>query len=171
MNQDIENVKLETRMTEKEKALYGSKISVLSRVLEWGSGGSTIEFGERARQYTTIEHDFIWYGLVSAWIRKKDLYHKINLHLVREDDHFTRYAMMPFEIGKPEYDIALVDGRRRVMCAMTAWHFLSVGGYLFVHDYDRERYHFIEAAYRLIEQVDTLAMFGKRSSPSYVTYR
>ena len=53
-------------------------------MLEWGCGGSTLEFRRYVARYCSIEHDPGWHGQVSAAIEARGLVN-VPLLLVRPD--------------------------------------------------------------------------------------
>lgn len=52
-------------MGEREKKLITKHFSPEKTMLEWGSGGSTIEFSQNLKKYYSIEHDEEWYNKVN----------------------------------------------------------------------------------------------------------
>ena len=48
---------------EKEESLKAEQyIKGKDKVLEWGSGGTTLYFPQMVNQYISIEHDITWYN-------------------------------------------------------------------------------------------------------------
>jgi predicted O-methyltransferase YrrM len=43
------------------------------RVFEYGSGGSTLFFGERAKVLVSVEHDREWYKVLKQHLEKRGL--------------------------------------------------------------------------------------------------
>ena len=103
-------------------------------VLEWGSGRSTKYFPEFLQEnnieYTwhAMEHDKGWYDHVKDFNTK-------GVELTFGDKDSDDYL-------KPEgkYDVIYVDGRNRVKCLQYAKEILKPGGFVLLHDAQRERY-------------------------------
>lgn len=123
------------------------------KVFEWGSGGSTIFFCQRAGKVVSIEHERAWYELVHSSIA----YHSIqncqylfiepsNLILPGyessqyRDSSFRAYAAAIDAYPDGYFDVILVDGRARVACIQHAFPKLKGGGLLFLDNSNRVRY-------------------------------
>ena len=93
-----------------------------SRVLEIGSGGSTLWFARRVRWVTSFEHDAGWFRLVMRKLQEAGL---TNYHLNFMPDY-------P-ELGIPalggDYDLVFVDGRGRVRSIKTTYKLVKPSGY------------------------------------------
>jgi hypothetical protein len=73
------------------------------------------------------------------------------------------YIKKPLSLSDDKYDIVIVDGRCRAMCAYLATHILKDDGYLLFHDFvPRKYYHGILKYYEVIDKVDTLAVLSMR---------
>jgi len=48
--------------TPEETALVENVLNPSYRVLEWGSGGSTIKYSPRVLQYFSLEYDKLWFS-------------------------------------------------------------------------------------------------------------
>ena len=133
-----------------------------TRILEWGSGGSTRTLLNRCpfiESYTSIEHVPEWYEKVKREVSDP----RLSLHLVEPDSPLPagvpweeenawrvraesdgsimqRYVAKPAELGV-EADFVLVDGRARTFCLKAGWELLRPGGVLVLHDAQREEYH------------------------------
>ena len=102
------------------------------RVLEWGSGGSTltwpVEFPEI--EWWTLEHNRAYYDGLRTRV-------SANVHFL----HLAfpaYYEISPQEFGL--FDLIIVDGRQRVKCLNAARSLLAPGGVVVLHDSSRERY-------------------------------
>ncbi|MDD5358381.1 MAG: hypothetical protein PHX80_04490 [Candidatus Nanoarchaeia archaeon] len=160
-----------------------SHINSETDVLEWGSGGSTIEISKICHSINSIEHDFEWVKKVSAELRKiknsrnDDIYFRV--HYVSRDseedpgddgtlENYLYYVKNPLSIAK-KFDIILIDGRARVECAKVAVDYLKPGGFIFIHDYAhpqpeyrRYEYEVVEEFLEKVGQVFALAKFKPR---------
>ena len=176
-----------------------------NRVLEWGSGGSTLYFPQIVNHYVSIEHDYSWYGKIKLDISDNVEFHHVPVHDIKFDDDLdenafdilegnedwynrygseiytvdektywsTRggfdwhclvdYIRKPLDLSYRDYDIILVDGRCRAMCAYVAKYLLNDDGYLLFHDFNnREYYHGILKYYKIIDISETLAVLTKK---------
>lgn len=102
------------------------------RVLEFGSGGSTIWFAERGCEVVSIEHDADWWGAVAARVQGRE----VTCALAKRP-----YASVALELlGPCSVDLVLIDGRDRVACAAVVPRVLRPGGWLLLDNAERERY-------------------------------
>lgn len=121
------------------------------RVLEWGSGGSTLWLADRlpvGATLTSIDHDEIWHANTQHHIGKRP---NVQLLLcpprgvlgrnatVEEEDpsHLQEYI---HAVDNSEFDLILVDGVARVACMERSRDLLSSGGVIFLHDAHRPWY-------------------------------
>ena len=79
------------------------------------------------------------------------------------------YIRKPFELEHRDYDVVIVDGRCRVMCAWAATFLLKDGGYLLFDDFqNRTYYHGILKWY---EVVDAIAEINSDNTMSVLQLR
>lgn len=121
------------------------------RVLEWGSGGSTLWLADRLPEgahLTSVEHHGEWYASVRQKIGSRDnvtMIHAepqgdigVNATADEEDPTaLTRYLDAP---GGQKYDVIIVDGVARGTCMERARDLLNPGGVVFLHDAQRDWY-------------------------------
>ena len=63
-----------------------------NKVLEWGSGTSTIYFSKIVKQFVSIEHNTEWYNRISSQITDNvELYH-VPVHIGKIDDELDKHA-------------------------------------------------------------------------------
>ena len=109
------------------------------RILEWGPGRSTVVMHQECpdAQIVTTEHNPEYfkiatenYGSFAAVFR------------YRADGQKCEYAVWPIWGMEDGYkaDLAFIDGRRRVECAMVAGMMVRSGGVIVVHDAHRWHY-------------------------------
>ena len=73
------------------------------------------------------------------------------------------YIKKPFDLEYRDYDVILVDGRCRAMCAYIAQFLLKEDGYLLFHDFNiREYYHGILTYYNIVDTEETLVVLQKK---------
>lgn len=107
---------------------------------EWGAGASTIWFASRCLRLTSIEHQSAWFNRVSDDLEKRGLASKVDLRLY---EHSPVTKMAPGyvdainEISDSSLDFALVDGSKRIHCAMLSLIKIKPGGLLILDDANR----------------------------------
>jgi len=114
--------------------MLAGDISRDATVFEFGGGGSTAWFADRAARVVTVEHDEDWYRvLVDAMADRSN----VEILYVANLDN---YASMIDSCGTAEFDVVLVDGRERVACVERAKHRIKRGGRLILDDSNRPKY-------------------------------
>lgn len=101
------------------------------KVLEWGSGGSTVYFPNKhscIEKWISIEHSERFVNYI-----KRYLSNKVELKQVKLHEYLSSVPDMKF-------DMILVDGLMRAECIMFSDHLLSEDGFLLLHDSGREEY-------------------------------
>lgn len=115
------------------------------KVLEYGSGGSTLFFANRVDYLVSIEHDPPWYARVATRLREQGFTNvSYLLREPRQDGEpmldgyrnefpgasFADYVKAIDTYPNGTFDLILVDGRARVRCMVQALPKLRPGGYL-----------------------------------------
>ena len=109
----------------------GPRIKPDFEVFEYGSGNSTKWYASRVKQITAVEHEQAWVAIVepdlpaNASIRFREL--------------GEAYVQAIGETGK-QYQIIVVDGRKRVKCVEFSHSYLADDGVLILDNSDREYY-------------------------------
>lgn len=119
-------------------------------ILEWGSGGSTHYFTRFLKSksipytWTSLEYNKKWYEkILKEVVHDKNI--KLHLFDVGNDGlrqrktNMDEYVDFPKTLGK-EFDLVLVDGRKRRRCVLAAKDILSSRGVVFLHDAQRKYY-------------------------------
>lgn len=129
-----------------------------TRVLEWGSGGSTLWFADRlpiGATLTSIDHDAGWHAITRSRVGER-----LNVQMllcppdsplgknatIEEEDPSKLDEYIHAADGK-EFDVIIVDGVARVACMERARHLLGRGGVVFLHDAHRPWYDSGKAFY------------------------
>ena len=108
------------------------------RILEWGSGGSTVYFPEFLRSikvdhsWTSIEGNVSWHKKVTGATIDYD---NICIYHIPPE----QYADFPLSL-EGTYDIIIVDGEFRRQCLKVASTLLDEQGAVFLHDAQIEDY-------------------------------
>ncbi|MBN7800180.1 hypothetical protein J0A67_04870 [Algoriphagus aestuariicola] len=124
------------------------------RVFEYGSGGSTRFFAERASEVYSVEHYHSWYLKV-----KEELAEFSNLHLswkpgvqlsgsferavldeAKDGIDYHEYVNSILEFPASHFDLILIDGRARNACIQNAIGKLKPGGFLVLDNSNRRSY-------------------------------
>jgi len=133
-----------------ERALLEHKNAPL-RVLEWGSGGSTVYFSyflnEHGIDYrwVSLEYNRAWYEKVKSDCANNP---RVSLTLFETDKKSLRqrnidmeeYITYPHTLNT-EFDLIIVDGRKRRRCLVEAQKLLKEDGVVVLHDAWRPYYH------------------------------
>ena len=126
-----------------------------ARVLEWGSGASTVWLSRRAGSVVSIEHDGHWAARTARALAARGT-GNVELRLVEptrlvppagvpsakpgfEGLDFERYADA-VDAVPGELDLVVIDGRAREACLVRAIDRLAAGGLIVFDNVDRERY-------------------------------
>jgi predicted O-methyltransferase YrrM len=111
------------------------------RVFEWGAGGSTIFFAERAKTVYTIEHDAIWFDIVKKALDYRDL-SNCYLRVVKREitGNYRAYSEAIRDYPDDYFDLIMVDGRSRVACIVDAIPKLKRHGMIVLDNSDRGKY-------------------------------
>ena len=116
------------------------------RILEFGSGGSTIFLLKRATHVTTIEHECKWLEKTKFFVNKNKLQSKWNYYIVNyfenEETNISDHYLKPLEqLTQYNYDLIIVDGRYRVNCIKHTFNLVKPGGYLLLDNSERKDYN------------------------------
>ncbi|NEO52708.1 MAG: hypothetical protein F6K54_06220 [Okeania sp. SIO3B5] len=106
-----------------------------ARVLEFGSGGSTIWLSKLTKNLTSIEHDAKWFQQIKNYIEKQKNCHPVDIKLLPRPYH-TICEKLP----EASFDLIIVDGRDRMKCFEASIKLLKPGGILMLDDAQRGRY-------------------------------
>jgi predicted O-methyltransferase YrrM len=136
------------------------------RVLEWGSGSSTLWLARRAASVTSIEHDEAWAAELAPHLPPHVTLLAVppqpaagRTDVVRsrksgfEGLDFTDYVAAVDRV-EGEFDLVVVDGRAREACLPRAVERLAPGGVVVFDNVDRARYRDAIAALGDAVEVD-----------------
>jgi SAM-dependent methyltransferase len=153
-------------------------------VFEYGSGGSTIFFAQRASQVVSVEHDQAWHDLTEQTLTKLGL--RNVTYLLREP---APAPEGPFSSTDPDYeglgfeayvksidaypdatfDLVAVDGRARPACVIRAISKVKPGGYILLDDSDRPYYREGVEAVAAHQRLDFRGAAPYKTEPSQTT--
>jgi hypothetical protein len=147
---------------ESEKKFFLSHLSKNQKVLEYGSGESTLEICKYVKELISIEHQDRWFSKLNPKIPKncKLFLEKPNLNY-EEGGHCGTYEEFQNYIEKPlefaPYDIILIDGRARVGCSSICNRLSHDNTIIFIHDFERIEYVESLKYLSLVDMVDKMA--------------
>jgi hypothetical protein len=134
------------------------------KILEYGSGVSTVYFARRAQEVISIEHDENWFRAVEKAIRDRGISNWKGLLIPPEkkassdprdpsdwdqyasgspphaEFRFASYARACDRFPDEYFDVAVVDGRARPSCLKHARFKVKKGGYLILDNTERDYY-------------------------------
>ena len=166
---NAEQVGTSVMMKREEREIIRAYLKPTDRMLEYGSGFSTLYFSRFVHSYYSIEHDRQWYKRVQNFIAETPLVaRKVQKYLLVAVDpgykgwaggftegtrqQFDEYIRGVHQLGVKKFDVVLIDGRARVECAKEILPYLHANSIVFVHDYTNRPHYFniSSAKYRLV---------------------
>lgn len=102
-------------------------------MFEYGSGNSTLWYGEKVKSVTSVEHDKDWYEKIKSSMPKNTI---INY---QELVYNGKYSTFSNELNI-KFDIIIVDGRDRVNCVKNAINSIKDNGVIILDDSERTQY-------------------------------
>lgn len=103
------------------------------RVLEFGSGYSTLWYSQHAGEVLSIEDDRDWYNQV-AILLKKDTSGNVRYRLA--DNAVSYSQLLPDEVGAG-FDVVMIDGSHRDLCVANALSLVRQGGMIYLDNSDK----------------------------------
>ena len=158
-----------------------ASIEILDRLLtkdmnglEYGSGTSTLFFGERLGALTSVEHDEKWHQIVAQQLEQANLNH-VNYYLIvpdqletnlqiearnrqpfdGENENYLTYYELTNTFNSDSFDIIIIDGRARVECAKRCVDKLKSGGIMVLDNSERTRYQPAQELFQDWELINT----------------
>jgi len=171
--------------------LLNKKINASSKVFEYGGGGSTLFFLERAGEIVTVEHDKDWFvkldelvtgdkrnrwkgnfiapepGLDSASPDPSNPADYASSDDLFKKSTFKQYAKKIDEYNDNYFDVVLVDGRSRPSCMAHSLPKIKPGGWLVIDNSDRD-YYFTHLADKLSQQFNVI--YNKTAPCPYLNF-
>lgn len=140
-----------------------SRIEGFTNFLEWGMGGSTLVFSKFVSNYYSIEHNTKWFHKMQEALPnnvKPFLFPADNIPSFGPGNPSLQkdYIEAPKQMGVKFFDGILIDGRCRVECSRIAKDFMNENSVLFIHDFQRTKYHSIR---NFLKQVNLINSDGR----------
>lgn len=114
------------------------KLNKDPKVLEFGSGASTLWFAQRTKNLTSVEHNQDWFNFVKSTLESTPNTFSIDYHYIPQP-----YYQFCDNIPDNFFDLVLVDGRNRKGCILHAIRILKPGGILMLDNAERKYYQCI----------------------------
>lgn len=102
-------------------------------IFEFGSGNSTLWLAERSKQIVSIEYDADYFDLLAP--KLKEFVHIEYLQARPGMDYYQQLNKR-----SEKFDVVIIDGRERVLCALNCLGALSEQGVVVFDNSERERY-------------------------------
>lgn len=135
---------------------FEKKVKKDFRVFEWGSGGSTLYWVNKAEYVCSTEHDNDWYKQITNKLADTGLSNYDYRLMVPEKDpnnsnyrsssekfegqSFEKYCRAIESFPDNYFDLIIIDGRARVACAKLAEKKVKSGGYVVLDNADIKEY-------------------------------
>jgi len=120
-----------------------------AKVLEFGSGASTLWIAKRTPNLYSVEHSEKFYDLISERLKSGE-YHNVNYVLAKRP-----YYDQCDEFSDEFFDLIIVDGRNRKGCIVRSIPKLKSGGVLLLDNAERKYYHSVFSLMKDWEYVTT----------------
>ncbi len=112
--------------------VLGKLLSKKSRVLEFGSGMSTVWYAKVAGEVYSVEDNHAWYEKVDATLKERQL-NNIHYDFAQTPTDYANF-MADDTAG---FDLIMVDGSYRSACIASAAKLLRPGGILYLDNSDK----------------------------------
>lgn len=144
-----------------EEKFFLKHLSKNHKVLEYGSGQSTIQIADLTKEVVSVEHQEAWFNKINEnrpsncriILAKPDLPYVEGGHCGLYNE-FKTYVETPKNFAP--FDIILIDGRARVACASICNILGHKDTLVFIHDFDRPEYKEALKYLQLLDSCDTM---------------
>ncbi len=111
------------------------------KMLEFGSGRSTLWFARRVHHITSVEHNPEWYAKIESRITEQGITNITYLLHPRQEESVaaaeSNYVKTTRSLSPSSLDIILVDGIYRAQCVLQSLPLLKNGGILVIDNVNR----------------------------------
>lgn len=122
-----------------------------AKILEFGSGASTLWFAKRNVELVSVEHNSEWFQKISGLLKDDSTSFRVN-YILSKLPYYTITEQFPDEY----FDLILVDGRNRKGCIFFSTPKLKNGGILMLDNAERPYYFAALEALSDWQRVDSL---------------
>jgi len=105
------------------------------KVLEFGSGRSTLWLSGRTSTVTSIEHNKKWYNI----LKPKTLRGNIKLHLIEDLDKYSKFSL---NFEDDFFDVLIIDGKMREEVFLNSYKKIKRGGLIIFDNANRHLVNF-----------------------------
>lgn len=131
-------------MSKLEQDFFLNHLDRTHRVLEWGSGESTLQIASLVKSIVSIEHDAMWFKKTldtlpsNAKLILKQPNGPWNWGQEQPYELFKDYIEQPLKESSEEglFDIVLIDGTSRENCASICKFVTHEDSLVFIHDFN-----------------------------------
>lgn len=102
-----------------------------SRVLEFGSGMSTIWYARNSRYVVSVEDNKEWFKIVDKMLKKNHI-KNIDHKLIENSDEYCSCAA-----NQNLFDLIMIDGSYRAECMAKSLDYLAPGGMVYLDNSDK----------------------------------
>jgi hypothetical protein len=163
---------IQSRMTDNEIKTLKDYLLSSRHYIEYGVGGSTLLAAEckNILSINSVDSDKDWCDFIKNHRSdsRMNIIH-VNIGKTKQwgypkdesDKHlWIRYPLSIDQQSLNNANLALIDGRFRVACALFCAKSMKPGSIIMVHDYkQRPHYHILQNELTLIKMVDSMAIF------------
>ncbi|MCU0444531.1 MAG: FkbM family methyltransferase [Microscillaceae bacterium] len=103
------------------------------QLFEYGAGNSTIWYAQRVKRVKAVENDQNWVNLLQAKLPK-------NAEVVYRELNENKDYIHEIKAQNQQYEIVIVDGRRRNDCVMASIEYLKPNGIIILDNSERADY-------------------------------
>ena len=157
--------------SKEEEIFLFSHFDKTKKVLEYGSGNSSIEIAKEVKHLVTIEHMPNWYEhLKDKLPENSDIFHILKddgsyVSLIKPEHGLYKewQNYIEYPLNHKPFDIIFIDGSARVGCASVCKKLGHENTLVFIHDWQGQRYSGALQYLEHIETVFTMAKFKIKS--------
>jgi len=140
-------------------------------VFEYGSGGSTLFYSKQAAELVSVEHDKLWYDMVSKFVENeknttvilvepeqieenKECKYRSHTFAQYRDFSFENYVRTIDKYPDGYFDLISIDGRCRPMCLEHSIKKVKQGGWIIFDNSERLHYHLAINQYNFSKKIN-----------------
>lgn len=141
--------------TQAEADFFIKHLKPEHRVLEWGSGASTIEIAKHVKQVFSIESNLDWFGKIVGKLPDNAQVFYVPFNTEEAPGHdgtyeeYKNYVDIGINLAQNhgKFDIIFIDGRARVACAAICEQIGHKDTLVFIHDYNHPNPKYLREEY------------------------
>ncbi|MGC4036275.1 MAG: class I SAM-dependent methyltransferase [Chitinophagaceae bacterium] len=114
-------------------SILKTKLNKQSRVLEFGSGMSTIWYSKHAGEVFSVEDNSGWYKNISKVFSAKNM-NNVSYHFMDDENNYSSFMTN----DNKKFDLIMIDGSHRSQCINTAIKLIKPGGIIYLDNSDKD---------------------------------